>query len=317
MTRVAGAWSHRVYRLETSRSAYAVKHMLDPWQDETWRSWLGEAWDFELAAFAAGVSMPRPVPSRDGGCLADVESDDRRQLLPVRVHEWVDAQPCPMEPVDRTVAEQLGEDLVRMHALRHVPRRRDVFPQTTGDNVTGWPVLVERLRKRDRRIAHAAGKLGPWIARVGELFDAADSDFGSQPMSHGDIDQKNVLLGNAGPVLCDWDVASPWEPRAELVRTALSLACWQRPEVARWTVAAYQSAGGAASPPFRPEDLAIDLVIGVDWLVLCLERATGLRPTDPDEQHEARKLIPRLLADFPHQVRTALDIEAWIDGDGR
>ncbi|WP_162452703.1 phosphotransferase [Phytoactinopolyspora mesophila] len=313
MTRVAGAWSHRVYRLETSVNVYAVKQILDPWEDPSWRLWLAEAWEFELAAFYAGVSMPRPVAGPDGGCLADVESDDAERLLPVRVHEWADATPCPAGPVRKDVAERLAQDLAKMHAVRHFPRRREVFPRPSRDNVDGWPELVERLRAVDPDLAGVAADISPWIGRVGELFDAADHDVDGLPMSHGDIDQKNVLLGNDGPVLCDWDVAMPWDGRVELARTAMSLARWERPDVAGWVITAYQSAGGEAAS-VSPQDLAVDLVLGVDWLVLCLERATGLRAADAQRQYESRTMISQLMAEVPEHVRTALNIQTWLTG---
>jgi hypothetical protein len=62
--------------------------------------------------------MPHPVPTPTGACVADVESDDGLRSLPVRVHDWVDAKPCPVRPVDIDVAQLLGQDLAKTHALR-------------------------------------------------------------------------------------------------------------------------------------------------------------------------------------------------------
>jgi Ser/Thr protein kinase RdoA (MazF antagonist) len=309
---VAGAWSHRLYRLETSAGVYAVKQMTNPWGDPHWRSWLAEAWAFELEAFDAGISMPRPIPAIDGGCLADVQSEDGRHIVPVRVHDWVAAAPCPVEPVDQYVAERLGQDLATMHALEHVPQRWDVFPQPSRDGLDHWPVALERLREIDPGLAEVAADISPWIDLVGEMFDAANTDFRGEPMSHGDVDQKNVLLTSDRPVLCDWDVAAPWNRRAELARTAMSLACWERPEVARWTIAAYTGAGGDDGTALESEHLAVDLAISVAWLVFCLERATGLRPADQHRQQESRMAIPGLLARLPRQVATALNVRNWI-----
>lgn len=51
MVAVPGAWSHRVYRLATDRSTYAVKQLRNPWNDPRWQDWLAAAWQFEQRAW--------------------------------------------------------------------------------------------------------------------------------------------------------------------------------------------------------------------------------------------------------------------------
>jgi hypothetical protein len=63
MVPVADAWSNRVYRLSTDLGSYAVKELLNPRREPRWLDWLDAAWRFELAAQAAGVAIPVPVPS--------------------------------------------------------------------------------------------------------------------------------------------------------------------------------------------------------------------------------------------------------------
>lgn len=56
---------------------------------------------------------------------------------------------------------------------------------------------------------------------------AAESNHGSEirpadeVMTHGDVDQKNIVIAPGGPVLCDWDLAMPMVPRRELAETML------------------------------------------------------------------------------------------------
>lgn len=313
LTPVAGAWSHRVFRLRTTAGEYAVKQMLNPWGEALWRDWLTEAWEFEQLAFAAGITMPRPVPAADGNCVADVDSGSGRTQVAVRVHHWVDGAPCPSGPVDLPTARAVGADLARMHALRHVPRRLDVFPRSDSAGTRAWPELVHRLEEREPSLAAPADAVSGVVRRIGELYDSAGIDNSAEPMSHGDVDQKNLILTPLGPVLCDWDVASPWRPSAELLRSAMSLSRWQRPAVARETIAAYRRAGGA-DVPVRPEDLALDLVIGLDWLVFCLERASGLRNADAQRREEGRRQAESMLADLPRRVDLALSVDRWLDG---
>ena len=73
-------------------------------------------------------------------------------------------------------------------------------------------------------------------------------------LSHGDIDQKNMICTSRGPVLCDWDLVTPVVPRRELADVALSMGGWRDAAIARQVVRAYRRAGGDDSP-FEPADL--------------------------------------------------------------
>jgi aminoglycoside phosphotransferase (APT) family kinase protein len=57
----------------------------------------------------------------------------------------------------------------------------------------------------------------PAVALIADLTRSAGFRPDQEVMTHGDIDQKNLLLTAAGPVLCDWDLAAPIVPRRELV----------------------------------------------------------------------------------------------------
>jgi hypothetical protein len=88
-------------------------------------------------------------------------------------------------------------------------------------------------------------------------------------MTHGDIDQKNLLLTASGPALCDWDLAAPLVPRRELA------------------------------------DLGQSMMIGLDWVAFNVERAIGLRPAATAEVSLARGIVPGLLAAIPVQAAAA------------
>jgi hypothetical protein len=76
-----------------------------------------------------------------------------------------------------------------------------------------------------------------------------------------------VLIGPSGPLLCDWDVASPVVPRRELADVALAFAGWSEPLIARTVVAAYGAAGGDV-PYVVSDDLGAPLATSLDWIAL-------------------------------------------------
>jgi hypothetical protein len=130
-------------------------------------------------------------------------------------------------------------------------------------------------------------------------------------MSHGDIDQKNIVLGG-GPALCDWDVAAPVVPRQELADVALSLAGWTNARVAGHVVAGYLDACGGAQLEFAPSDLGPSLMAGLDWLAFNVVRAIGTPPAEPAEVALGDRLVLELLGALPGQVASALRVEDFL-----
>ena len=300
---VGGAWSNRVWSVRTTQHRYAVKELLNPWHDPHWREWLTEAIAFEEKAIRAGVHAPEILRTPDDEALVEV---NRRTF---RVHRWIaDAEPCPSGPVPTELASAVARDLAIAHGLRALPSRSDVFPKPTDD---GWADLVVALRRAGSPYARMAERVAPEIACVREWFADRTVDDTSRVMSHGDIDQKNLLLAHGVPWLVDWDVAMPWSPTEEVLRTALSLAVWRERPVVRTFFAAYQDAGGMPPDP-TPELFSLDLVIGIDWLDRCLRIASGLQDASQHRIDEAHHEARRGLHQLPARVAIAGDFPGWL-----
>lgn len=303
---VGRAWSNCVWSVSTTGGCYAVKEMLNPWNDPLWREWLEEAIAFEESAIAAGVRAPRLILTPDGAALADV--DDRT----FRVHEWIeDAAPCSDGPVPVELARAVARDLASMHALHVAPGRTDVFPAPSTATCDGWPDLLAELHRSGSPHAAAAERATSDIAAVRGWFAQRLVANGRHVMSHGDVDQKNLLLTGWTPWLVDWDVAAPWVAGEEALRTALSLADWRGPALVRAFLASYNDAGGAAVA-LMPEALSISLIIGIDWLDRCLRIAAGLQDADPQRVEEARTQVPAQLREMHAQVAIVADLPRWL-----
>lgn len=304
---VGGGWSNLVYRLEAGAGVFAVKEMVNPWGIKWWEQQLAESWSFELLAIHAGVAAPSPVRNpATGGCLARV-SDKNGSQVPVRVHRWVPGRPFPPEVVDAETARWVGNTLAVLHGLRAKPGDRDLFPVPNVDTATAWPELAEAAGKNG---AEWAPLMKDAAAAVGSMAELVLSD-GHRPaeevMSHGDIDQKNLISTERGPVLCDWDVALPVVPRRELADVALSMGCWQDFGVARQVVRAYRASGGDDAD-VTALDLGVPLMVGLDWVAFNVDRALGRRPASPVQVATAHRLLPDLLGAIPRALETALRI---------
>ncbi len=312
---VGGAWSNRVYRLGTGVRRYAVKEMRNPWAEPRWQEWLAEAWSFEQRAIAAGVAAPWPVPNpADGSCLAWVRRLDQDSQhhqhsqasrgAPVRVHHWTAGAPVGPGPVDAATARWAGRVLAILHGLRITPRDRGLFPVTSTATADRWFELTEAARRGKAPWASAMEKAAPSVALIADLARSAGFLPDQEVMTHGDIDQKNLLLTVSGPVLCDWDLAAPLVPRRELADVAMSLAAWTETAIAREVIRSYRQAGGDDTT-IEPADLGQSMMIGLDWVAFNVERAIGLRPAARADASLARGIVPGLLAAIPAQAAAA------------
>ncbi len=304
---VGGAWSNRVYRLCVGDAEFAVKEMRNPWDISHWRKWLDEAWRLELSAIAAGVAAPDPIANPStGGCLAAVARLGGGECE-VRVHHWVEAEPAPLGPATPALARWAGEALAVLHSLAITPSDRSIFPTLNVQNAMRWPSLVHAAAAAGVAWAGDVKRVAPVIDEIARLALDAGDGRNEELMTHGDIDQKNVLICHGSPILCDWDVAAPLVPRRELADVAMSFGNWRDFDISRHVIAAYRAAGGTW---FRisTADLAQPLMIGVDWIVLNIERALRLRPVTDQEVEQGASLVPGLL----EHVAAALSIAANV-----
>jgi Ser/Thr protein kinase RdoA (MazF antagonist) len=303
---VGGAWSNRVFRLTAAGRRFAVKEMRNPWADPRWQDWLTASWSFEQQAIAAGIEAPVPVPNpSDGGCLAWVRRcDPALPLVAVRLHHWVGGGPVGQKTVSPGTARWAGRVLAALHGLQVRPQDRGLYPIPNTDTADRWADLTAAADRYGASWAQLLSAAAPAVSLSADLARSARFLPEQEVISHGDIDQKNLIASAQGPVLCDWDLAAPVVPRRELADVALSLGCWRDFGIAAAVVDAYRAAGGTDTA-FEPSDLGPSLMVGLDWIAFNVERAIGLRPATAAETAASHRLIPGLLADLPDSVGAA------------
>lgn len=171
--------------------------------------------------------MPKPViNSQTGSFLAEIPSGNQLPFT-VRVHEWMEAASIePSKAVDRVVADQVGVILAALHGINETNFRSELAPGFDTRGVEAWEEINQRVA--DSNIAWARelkASLGA-VTDAEALVEAASKSKPQYLLTHGDIDQKNLLRRGDGVFLIDWDVCNAMPARHELVRCALDLADW-------------------------------------------------------------------------------------------
>jgi Ser/Thr protein kinase RdoA (MazF antagonist) len=289
MIEAARGWGGHniVYRLDTTAGRWAIKALrreLD--------GLLPERFEIELAAFAGGVGMARPVAAVGGGPVAVVAGQQ------VRCHEWIDGEAKVNEQTTATESRLMGELVGHLHGLslswsNHFD---DVIPD---EDELSWAALATKADRRHSALAplitehlvalEALGKQG-WLLRQAhrELPRIG---------SHRDLNAHNVLFSDTGLRLIDWEAAgpifAPWE-------RACYATLWSARDSGRYDLEAvtaflrgYRHAGGEIDHD-DPDTLDYLVENVASWTKKNVRWA--LETITPEQDHWARELIEALLA---------------------
>ena len=206
----------------------------------------------------------------------------------------------------------MGRSLAALHGLALQPTDPDLYAGRTGLTTADvWPDLVARSR--------AAG--APWVRELeeGETLARRASallvdDGAATVLAHGDVDQKNLLVGAHGPLLIDWDVVLPAVPAHDLAHAAVTMGAWREPEAAAEVVRGYAEASGATIDA-APSDLGPALASRLGWIRFTVDRALDAHAGDGSWSATADG-IGDLIADLERRTAAAESWPDWLSGAG-
>lgn len=243
--RLHGGSSGRVWELRTTGGHWVVKTQSG---NGDWRRCqMRRAHALESAAHSAGLALPRPLAPPEpsvgywhalSGAYARVVTflDDAR---PVRT------------PTGPQLADWLGRTLA---AIEHLALPGDLADDaaTPLHPLTDWRQWTAEARTSE--VADTARELLPAVERATRLVRAAEATGPDVLLAHRDVGPANVLIGDAGFALVDWDHGGPAVPWWEAVHTAFRFAgglddgAVTDPDAVRRVLAAHRDAGGTQGP---------------------------------------------------------------------
>lgn len=313
---VAGARSHSMWALTTDTGRYAVKvfdRTVDHTRSADWKHHLDEAVALELAAWRAGLPLPRPipVPGHDGVMLADVSSG--ADTVTIRVHEWVVAGPVPDHVADPALAATIGGLLADIHRLPMPCQHEQAagwWHTQTDDHLAD---LATRARRQGHAWASALDRARPAYQQIRDLADQRHRQTWPLITTHRDLSPKNVLLTAARtPMIVDWDVAGPWTAAEETASAAMEwagvLTGPPHRAVVQALISGYQAAGGTLTVP-GPEVFAGWLVKNTNWTEMHIRHALD-KALPERRRHAADHVVPQLIEQLERFVAGA---PTWVD----
>lgn len=272
VTPVQGGFHHRMWRLHTDQGVYAVKQLsaetdlADPRVIEHYNLSETVADHFRSLGIHAISALPW-----QGQYLQQIE------YSAYLVYPWSEASALTLDQRSQQHALEVAGILATMHRANiDVPGlERPDSVITPEENITA---IVGRAADLHVRYAPELKQALPTFLEIARDHHSALALLDQhRVISHGDLDQKNVLWDEAGnPLVIDWESAVPLNPTYELVQTALE---WSGvthhfdQSLFEAFLQAYQQAGGVIERGFVAP--AFDCVMGdwLNWLLYVVDRS--------------------------------------------
>jgi Ser/Thr protein kinase RdoA (MazF antagonist) len=272
---LAGGFHHRVWRLETERGIFVVKQ-LAPDTDLKSKAVISHYNVTETIAskFAERGLSTVSALCRDGMFLQVI---DMEAYL---VFPWTDSVALKSGVVSAQHALAVATLLAKMHCidlkvlgveieLAHPSGEDDVdemFNMAAASDLAVTPLLNEQ-RSLLMRVARQYQEALPLLER-------------RQVISHGDMDQKNVLWDiDNNPVIIDWESAHRINPTQEVVSVALEwcgITTHLDHTLYSRFLSAYTRAGGTIAMDLVEAALHCELGKWLDWLLYNIGRLVNL-----------------------------------------
>lgn len=317
LSRLSGGFHHRVWRLETERGVFAIKQ-LAPDTDLGDVSVIAHYNVCETVARTfseCGISTICAL-GRDGEYLHLL--DDEAYL----VYPWTNAVALEEGQLSPAHALAVARLLASMHrADIQVPGVDAVLSQPQPEHAVEDMVAV--VMKRNATIGSVLRERLPTLLRIARGHRLALPVMARrQVISHGDLDQKNVLWDAGGnPVLIDWESAHRLNPTYETLLEALDwsgITAEFDPMLFTQFVGAYTEAGGIVRRDII--EAALHYILGewLGWLMYNVGRLVNLDDVEQRAIGEAQieftmpvilrleRLMPSLLHALARQVGSPL-----------
>jgi|SRR5579871_543091 len=214
---VTGGLLHRMYRLSTSQGYFAVK-VLNPdiMKKPKVRNEYRRSEHIASTVAEAGIPAITAI-AVEGDTVQDFGASS------VMLYPWVEGKMLSPNPASADQARQIGTILGRMHALDlQIPGlptpEFHIYPDAH------WATLVQQAEAASTMWTHdpesLLADLYAWNRLARQGYDDVESHW---VVSHGDLDQKNVLWQHDNtPWLVDWESVGLTHPALEAVGAALN-----------------------------------------------------------------------------------------------
>jgi Ser/Thr protein kinase RdoA (MazF antagonist) len=311
---VAGGFLHKIWRVQTDKGLFAIKE-LNPIviespivQDE-----------YRLSERISGMFAEKGVPAVSalkiqGEALHDIES---ARFL---VFQWIEGETLKTGTKDLHCAQEMGKVLGRIHQANvNVPEMKPA-QQTQGLPFEKWRGFLSQAKREEVSWSSSLESSFNDIERWNEEIKRTESSKNRRRLvSHGDLDQKNVLWKGREPYLIDWEGAGWTDPEWEITDLALNWSGLNSGDI-DWGIfrEVLKSYGEVMGPATVDAGSAIWPCVGtwLLWLEHNMRRSLDKNGRPKQEQELAAEEVKKTLKLLNYLVSVKDDLKREIQNAG-
>jgi thiamine kinase-like enzyme len=273
-TRVHGGLLHIMWRLDTDKGSYAIKQLSKDIDLKNERVIKNYELSEKIASRFSALGIPAvPAIENTGQYLFMI---DETGFL---VYSWVDAKALDQHAVSEHHALKIATILAKMHCLNlDEPEITEAqFYTHTNQKILE---LLDKAENFNCPFAANLRKNQKNILAANESYQKAIPILKTHiVVSHGDLDQKNVLWDSSNnPILIDWESACKINPTYDITNTAFywsGITSNFKQDLFFKMIMAYQKAGGVIN-----KEHVVAACYGafswIGWLAYNIERSCVL-----------------------------------------
>ncbi|MBI2790346.1 MAG: aminoglycoside phosphotransferase family protein [Gammaproteobacteria bacterium] len=296
-TRIYGGLLHRMWKFKTNKGTYAIKQL-----SQNLKLTPPIIHAYELTEQIAYLFQLHGIPA------ISAISTENHHLITIEksaflVYPWVEAKALDKDAISENHALQIAALLAKMHAINlYIPTLDE--PEFDIHSTDKIIALINQVVSMQCPFAAILKSNQNRITSINDSYQKAVPLLKkSSVVSHGDLDQKNVLWDvNESPFLIDWESARKLNPTYEIINAALD---WSGITTVNFSQSlfnkmlnTYIQSGGSINKNLIEAALYAVLGNWINWLIYNIERACNL--DNNDEQRimgieQVQQVLPTLI----------------------
>ena len=216
--RVHGGLLHIMWRLDTDKGSYAIKQLSKDIDLKNERVIKNYELSEKIASRFSALGIPA-VPAIENTGQYLFMGDETGFL----VYPWVNAKALDQHAVSESHALKIAEILAKMHCL-NLDEPEITQPEFYTHTNQKILELLDKAENFNCPFADDLRKNQKNILLANEAYQNAIPKLKTHIIvSHGDLDQKNVLWDSSNnPILIDWEAACKIDPTYDIIGTAFN-----------------------------------------------------------------------------------------------
>lgn len=215
ITKVTGGLSHRMYKVITDKSIYAIKELNSGIMKRK------EAYsNFVFSEKVTNIAKENNIPAI--GAIKFKNNDIMKKISNryFMVFNWLEGKTLKEEEITEKHCEIIGENLAKIHNI-DFSEIEDNERKNIDIEQFNWNNYLELAKKENKAYVDILEQNIDLLYELNEKSNEAIRYANSNLIiSHNDLDRKNVMWQEYKPFIIDWEASGYINPTIELIQVA-------------------------------------------------------------------------------------------------